>query len=243
MTVLKEAFAAVLQRKEIAAAQFAGNLVLLALLYWWFGLSVATIPKVLLVALTAAALLAGSAWLHGAGLAAFAGLDAREAFTRALSRLLRLALITVILLLALLAWDYALGEKSSLDNWLASLLTRLTQKPVSPNSVAWIFPWKLRAWFVLLGLALMPVAAQTVGAIESAKSLLRQPAWWAFGIVLAFTGLYLPYTLIHWVPFQGPLAAELLSAALRFTLAYALAVLSWLLMAALAARLGRPAAS
>jgi hypothetical protein len=243
MTALKEAFAAVAERKEIAAAQFAGNLVLLAMLYWWFGLSVATIPKLLLVALAAAALLAGSAWLHGAGLAAFAGLDAREAFTRALSRLLRLALITLILVLALLAWDYALGEKSSLDNWLASLLTRLSQKPVSPNSVAWIFPWKLRAWFVLLGLALMPLAARTVGAIESAKALLRQPAWWACGILLACTGLYLPYTLIHWVPFHGPLALELLSAALRFTLAYALAVLSWLLMAALAVRLGRPPAS
>jgi hypothetical protein len=243
ITLLKDAWAGVAACKEIAAAQLAGNFVLLALLYWWFGLSVATVPKLVLVALTAAALVAGSAWLHGAGLAALSGRDVREAFTVSLQSLLKLSAYACVIIFALIAWDQTLAGQQRIDNWTASLLTRLSQKPVSPASIAWILPWKLRAWFVLLGLALLPFAAQSVGSVESAKAVLRKPAWWILGVLLAFTGLYLPYRLIHWVPVSGSLVSELLSALVRFTLAYALAVASWLTAASLLARIGRPHSS
>lgn len=239
ITLLKDSWSDVASRKDIAAAQFAGNLVLLALLYWWLGLAVSTGARVALVAVAAMALIAGSAWLHGAGLAAFRPLETTEAFSVALTRLLKLCAITLVFVAALLAWDYALTQQQRVANFTASALTFSSQKPVKPESVAWIFPWKLRASFVLLGLLLMPIAASAVGSVESARKVLRSVSYWLAGIALAVTGLYLPSILISWIPSAQSLALELVSAAARFALAYTLAIASWLTLAALVGRLGR----
>jgi len=239
IALLRESWSDVAARKEIAAAQFAGNLVLLALLYWWLGLAVSTALRVALVAVAALMLVAGSAWLHGAGFAAFRPLEATGAFSAALRNLLKLCLITAIFTAALLAWDYALGQQQRVANFTASALTFSSQKPVSPESVAWIFPWKLRAWFVLLGLLLMPMAAAAVGTIDRPGKVLRRFSYWIAGILLALFGLYVPWLLIQWIPAAQSLALELASAAARFALAYTLAIASWLVLAALIARLGR----
>lgn len=90
--------------------------------------------------------------------------------------------------------------------------------------------------------AFLPLASQAAGGGFSrgdALRVLREWRYWAAGAVLLAVGAYLPYKLVWWVPQVGGLTAQATSLAVRFLLAYALAVLSWL---ALAAVIGRRAA-
>jgi hypothetical protein len=56
--------------------------------------------------------------------------------------------------------------------------------------------------------------------------------------LLAAAGVYLPYKLIGWHPQLSGLAMQTASLAVRFAVAYLLAVSAWLILASLLARLG-----
>jgi hypothetical protein len=69
-----------------------------------------------------------------------------------------------------------------------------------------------------------------------------RPRYWITCAVLVFAGLYVPGRLVGWVVEWESLAARLASVAVRFAVAYALAVTAWLALAAAIARLAaRPA--
>jgi hypothetical protein len=59
---------------------------------------------------------------------------------------------------------------------------------------------------------------------------------------LAVAGVYLPYKLIGWHPQISGLAMQTASLAVRFAIAYLLAVGAWLILASLLARMAELAA-
>ena len=79
-------------------------------------------------------------------------------------------------------------------------------------------------------LALLPFA----GGVASAA---RRPSYWAIAFLLALIGLALPWLLVTWVPRFQSFGAQTASLIVRFALAYAIALTSWLLLARLPQRL------
>jgi hypothetical protein len=79
-------------------------------------------------------------------------------------------------------------------------------------------------------LVLLPLAG-------GAASALRRPSYWAIAFLLALAGLALPWLLVIWVPRFQSFGAQTASLVVRFALAYAIALASWLLLARLPQRL------
>ena len=236
------AFADARSRRDVLALQLVGNLLLMLLLWFWLSMGVGSVPMFVGLLLLGAILLSTSALLHGSGLAAFRPMTLGEAFSSARARLVKLTLYSLLIVALLIAWDFAGMYSSAAAKWAASAITFSSQSPVKPASLESSYYWLLRVVFVFLALAIHPVAARIAGSLDSAARVLKQPAYWLGGILLAVVGLLLPWWLISWVPAVGSVAMEALSAAMRFTLAYLLAIVSWATMAALLARLGREAA-
>lgn len=228
-------------RLDVVALQLAGNLVLLALAWFWLGMGVGSLWALAGLVLLAVVMVCLSALLHGSGLAAFRPMTLREAFGAARARLPRLVCYTLLALALLLAWDLAGSFAREAGQWAASAATFSSQSPVKPETMEGVYVWALRIAFVGLALLLHPVAGRLAGGIDSAVRVWKQPAYWLGGVVFSVFGLLLPWWLLHWVPAFTAIGMETASAMARFGAAYVLAVASWAAMAALMARLGREA--
>lgn len=231
------AFTDALTRWEVLALQLVGNVVLLALLWFWLGLGVGSALAVVMLVALALVLFALSALLHGSGLAAFRPMTLGEALASTRARLPKLAGYSLLAVALLIAWDTAGGYAAEATQWAASALTLSSQTPVKPASLAGAYTWFLRLVFVLIALALHPIAARLAGSIDSAASVWKRPAYWVAGTVLAVLGLLVPWWLIKWVPSFSSMAMETVSMLVRFGIAYVLATVSWTAMAALLPRL------
>ena len=238
---LTAALADARSRLDVVSLQLAGNLVLLALAWFWLGMGVGSLAALAGLVLLAAAMVCLSALLHGSGLAAFRPMTLREALGAARARLPRLAAYTVFLLALLVLWDLAGSFARQAGQWGASAATFSSRSPVTPETMEGVYVWSLRLAFVGLALLLHPVAGRLAGGIDSAVHVWKQPAYWMGGVVFSILGLLLPWWLVHWVPAFTTIGMETASAGARFAAAYLLAVASWAAMAALMARLGREA--
>ncbi|MBN8733548.1 MAG: hypothetical protein J0L64_23645 [Acidobacteria bacterium] len=231
------AFTDALSRWEVLALQFVGNVVLLALVWLWLGLGVGSALAVVMLVALALVLFALSALLHGSGLAAFRPMRLGEALASTRARLPKLALYSMVAVALLLAWDVAGAYSAEATQWAASALTFSSQSPTKPASLEGAYTWFLRSAFLLIALALHPIAARLAGSIDSAASVWKRPGYWVAGVVLAVLGLLVPWWLIKWVPAFSSMAMETLSMLVRFGIAYVLATVSWTTMAALLPRL------
>ncbi len=235
---LAAAFADARARRDVLALQFAGNLVLMVLVWYWLGMGVGSVAMLVGLLLLGMVLLAASALLHGAGLAAFRPMTLGEAITAARARLVKLTLYSLAAVALLIVWDLASMYAPDAAKWAASAITFSSQSPVRPASLESVYAWILRIVFLVIALALHPIAARMAGSLDSAARVLKKPAYWLGGIQLAIAGLLVPWWLINWVPPFTAMTMETASALVRFALAYVLALFSWTTMAALVARLG-----
>jgi hypothetical protein len=78
-------------------------------------------------------------------------------------------------------------------------------------------------------LAILPMAG-------GAAPVLRRWRYWTTAAALAAAGLLLPWLLVTWVPKLPGFGAQTASLIVRFTLAYAIALASWLMLASLPRR-------
>ncbi|MBK7929015.1 MAG: hypothetical protein IPJ98_16515 [Bryobacterales bacterium] len=235
--LLIAAFTDALTRWEVLALQLVGNVVLLVLAWFWLGMGVGSALAVVMLVALALVLFALSALLHGSGLAAFRPMRLGEAFASTRARLPKLALYSMVAVALLLAWDLASAYSAQATQWAASALTFSSQSPTKPASLEGAYAWFVRIVFVLIALALHPIAARLAGSIDSAASVWKRPGYWAAGIVLAVLGLLVPWWLIKWVPAFSSMVMETLSMLVRFGIAYVLATVSWTAMAALLPKL------
>jgi hypothetical protein len=194
---------------KLTAIQAVGYPVILALIYFWLGIADRSIWQVLLSFVLGLVIVAATAWLTG------------QALGMPLRRYLPwfAALVTVIGC----AW-WLNSYRPSVGLSIASHLTLWLRKPVKPETAGAVYTGLL--W--LLGtagvLSLLPFAA-------GSRQALRDWRYWAMAAVLVLAGLTVPSLLVHWVPKLPGFAAQTASLAVRFILAYAIALAIWLALA------------
>jgi len=125
--------------------------------------------------------------------------------------------------LLVLLWLTSLGELWTPATWLASAITHQRRKPVRPEVMyAWLNRGLFLIRWIALPLLLIPLTIRAAGA--KPKRLLRLIATYT---VLFLIGAVIPHYIVHWVPKINGLWPELLSAAIRFSLAYAILITAW----------------
>ena len=110
----------------------------------------------------------------------------------------------------------------------------------SPPLLVWAAILVAAVWFaprwpwVIAPMLLLPLAAQmTAEGFRGMFRMVWRARYFAQFILLAAIGAYLPYKLIGWHPGLAGFGLQTTSLAIRFLLAYLLAIASWLTMASL----------
>lgn len=139
-------------------------------------------------------------------------------------RIQRLPLVfgCLVLLLALLSLTGRIDLWTP-ATWLASAITHQRRKPEKPEVM---HDWLDRGLFLIRWIALpvlaIPITIRAAGA--KPQRFLRLAATY---IGLFLLGAVIPHYIIHWVPKIEGLWPELLSAAIRFSVAYAILITAW----------------
>ena len=224
MSPENEAWAAVRANQRIWLLNVLGNAVLAAAVYGWFWIPDEKAWQLVLSAAAALVIPAALIWLYGITVAAL------EGGARRLARC-ALWLAALALWIELMMWLSGFGPRMAA--WLASLLTMLVQRPVSPAITtavtAGLWPVVLAAGILLL----VPF-----GSLSARKAwrVYRSGRYWLGSAVLLLAGFYLPWKLAMWAPKIGGITMQARSMVLRFGIAWVVAVTAWLLLLALAGR-------
>ena len=219
------------------------NAVVLGGVYLWLGIGDATGLQLTATALFGLLLIAFTVWLHGIVFAHFREpeLPASASFRTALRHLPPLILLALVALALywLLGWlfdKYAWSRAAATASWLTLHLRR----PVRPATILSIITWKVRVieWLVIpvVFLPLISGVAENGWRAFAGKSFAMLRRWW-FWIacpVLLLAALYVPWRLIHWVPYQGKFGVEMTSFLLRWLGGWLLFVTGWFAVIALA---------
>ena len=198
--------------RKAVAIQAAGYLVLLALIYEWFGIADRSAWQLLLSVVLGVAIVSGAAWLIASALAP----------PRIVQCLIWIAAVAAVI--ACCVW--LAGYKPRVGLNVASHLTLWFRRPVKPQTMASIYSWLLWIAGAAGVLAILPLAVK-------ARPTRR---YWITAALLAFAGLLLPGLLVGWVPKFQSFGAQTASMIVRFALAYAIALSAWLSIAAAARR-------
>ncbi len=127
----------------------------------------------------------------------------------------------LLLLLFLTGWldDY----RWQISNWLGSALTMKRKKPVTPESI-----WKALDWTMfLVRWIVIPILVVPLGMRAAGFRSMRFRRFALLWIALFLIGAVVPHTIVHWVPKMAGFWPRMLSAALRFLLAYAIMITAW----------------
>lgn len=131
---------------------------------------------------------------------------------------------------------------------IASWITMFTQRPVSFYHVdLWLgtvvdaLQWVLLPMVFLAAFAGMAGAAAWGGRkrkwLHHALRLMKTPGYWVLWLVFLAVGVWLPGTVVDWVPVLDGVFPATLSLMLRFVLAVVLLWIGWLLFLSTLARL------
>ncbi len=131
---------------------------------------------------------------------------------------------------------------------VASWLTMASQKPLSFYTVNAVFVGVLDAvrWFFLPGILLASFAGFATAALRRGRvrlwqrvalRVLRRPLYWLGCLFAAVAGLWIPQALIGWTPGIEGVPMATASMILRFGAGIVLAILAWLFVLSLVARL------
>jgi hypothetical protein len=210
----KQALAVVWNHKRFLFAQTLLAALWAAVAVGWFWLPDSKTWGVILSAVGAFPAIGGAVWWIAAGFIfyrrAHAGGDLRlsAVYSQALRRSP-----------ALFAWVLLLAAAI----WLA----------LRPPAIRWIWIGVL----LLLAPYAVYVTADGPGILfrPSSYRILCRPRYYAQFAALALAGILLPYVLIAWHPPLPGLALQTVSIAVRFLIAFELAIIAWLILASLLA--------
>lgn len=219
---------------RLCLLHFFGNALLLWLGYAWLGVGEADNVHVLGSFFIVLVLIAGAAWLHGAGFAYFGGLR----FTRALGRALRnlLPILSVclagILVYAGLIWTASHYGGTAYN--VASYSTMHLRRPVPPTAIEKAFHWcvLLLEW-VIVPVVLFPLASAVAmhgwkGWRLANLHKSRRILYWVEICLLLLCAFVVPFRLFFWVPGIQSFSGQMLSFLARNVLGYVLFVSSLL---------------
>lgn len=241
---------ALLSDWRLDALHLVGNALLLGSAALWLLIPEARIWQLIFAAVSALFLIFAFAWLHCGTLAH--GISPERAtlfadFRRALRRI-PLFLLLALALLFLMHWSADLSDMSwRISGYLFTLLPNWLRSSIGEQGLNTWVEFKLAAltWILLPALFLPWLAATAAYGLSShtVRAALQSYARWKYwlGVVLVgLFGVFIPRLLMEWTPGQG-LGSEVVSMGLRLMLAYVVAVLSWLVAAAVVGRTLRDA--
>ena len=220
--------------KRLWLIQAVGN----ALLFWcaftWLGIRDSKTLQLVETALLGLVILVPWLWLQD-GTMAFCS-DRSQGLWGGFRRGAKTLAIfsAVVILFGLLFW--ALGKLEAplmtAGERTASWLTFHLRKPFKPAS--WSRGYLALLWavkWIVLPVVMLPVAAGA--ASEGVRGLKRGPSkvFCVQYLVALAVGYYLPGWLMHWVPNVESTGAQVMSFAVRFSIAYVLMVSTWLSLA------------
>jgi hypothetical protein len=134
-------------------------------------------------------------------------------------------------------YSQALRRSPALFVW-ALLLAAAIWLALRPPAIPWIWIGVL----LLLAPYAVYVTADGPGILfrPSSYRILCRPRYYAQFAALSMAGILLPYALIAWHPPVHGLALQTVSLAVRFLVAYELAIIAWLILASLLAAFPAP---
>ena len=197
----------------------AANLAVFGLIWYWLGLPVARTSQLAATAGLALLLAVLIAYLFAV------------AFTReikgALVQIPRYLLWLSVLAFFALATLYLRAQFADFAFWLGSWFTFQLRTPVAAESVGKLLDGLLAVLAALVFFCwLLPIAARPVTQWRARPTF--SPKYLALVAVYVLLGLYLPWRLFFWTPEITSYAAQLISAGLRWSLAFAIYVAAWL---------------
>ncbi len=214
---------------RIWALHVVANAALVAGVYSWLSIGDSTALRLVATALFGLLLAVFAVWLHGIPFAHFRepDLSVVQACKASLKRLL--PLLGVAVLAAAVYWflQWVLGHADSPANSIASWLTLHLRKPIHPQWILSIITWKIRILeWIVVPILLLPLAAGSFARLRDWK-------FWIVCPVLVVLAIYVPWRLLHWVPYQGGLALEMTSFIARWLFAWLLFVTAWFALVAI----------
>jgi len=224
--------------KRLWLLHFAGNAVLIGLIYWWLGIGDARGLQILTTIVLGLAILFAVLWLQAGSFAWF-----REQQPPALGPSFRIVLpklpafgaAALLSLLVYLGIEWLDSRAYPPAVSIASWLTFHIRKPIPPLRIYQGFHaglWAIR-WLILPSYLLplaSAVAAHSWLGFRLAGTQTLPRFYWPRCVALTLAAFYLPGLLIHWVPDAHGIALQTTSFALRFLTAYCLFVTAWLLL-------------
>lgn len=197
----------------LLAAQFAGYPLLVALVWMWLGIGERSALDLSLSLLTGILIVALLAWLLA------------SAFNGSLTvyRKLPSAVLFVIAMLAALGaiwWLWAYNAQAT--DWIAVRVSNARGSAINPRRAAWVYPALLWTFAIAVSaIALPPLLA-------GSARLWKNWRYWTAWVALVIAGWFLPSLIVSWVPKLTSLPAQTASMVIRFLLAYAIALASFL---------------
>ena len=205
------------------AIQSVGYLVLMALIYLWFGIGDRNVWQLLLSLLLGLAILCGAVWLIANALAA------EVVAPRRLGTFV-IWIGAAAIVVAGCMW--LAGYRASIGLSVASHLTQWFRRPVKPQTMGAVYVWLL---WIACAAGVLAILPRAVKARPSGR-------YWITAALLLLAGYFVPSLLVGWVPKFQSFGAQTASMVVRFTLAYLIALAAWLAIAA-SARRSRSAAT
>jgi len=215
---------------KIWALHLIGNAGVLAGVYLWLSIGDSTALRLVATALFGLLLIVFTVWLHGLVFVHFRDLELPllRVFRAALRRLPPLILVAIVAaaLYWLLQWLLSKADSPAAD--IASWLTMHLRSPVHPALILSIIAWAVRiVEWVIVPVLLLPLAAASFARV-------REWTFWIACPLLLLLAIYVPWRLMHWVPYRGGLGLELTSFIARWVVAWLLCVTAWFALVALA---------
>lgn len=228
---------------RLFAGQFAGNLLVLALGYYWLGIGETRAATLAWSGAVALAGLCAACWVNGGLLAFFRGVKSPgRTILRHTAPFLAAVVLTGAVYWVLARWEEYSGTPA-LE--IASWLTLKLRRPIKPATVLRVFYFALELvrWMVIPVFVLpmlSGVASLGWRGFTEFGALRRSRAYWLAAPVLLVCALALPWELVGWVPRAASFGMQMTSFVARTVVAYLLFLWSWILLASLSSG-GRPA--
>jgi hypothetical protein len=216
-----------------------GNALLLWLGYYWLGVGESDAAHLSWSAFLILMIVLAALWLHGSALVYFHR-DACAPLVPALRTALRhlaplfLVAIAAAILYALLAWWHdSFGHKAFI---IGSYATMKIRRPVAPSNVLrgfYAFIWLLK-WMLVPVLFFRLAASVAVRGWRGFRRPWLRPKtpwfYWLEVCVLLVCALWVPFTLVDWIPKVDGFAFQLVSLGSRLGVGYLLFVFALLVL-------------
>jgi hypothetical protein len=257
LEIIHDAGSSLLHSKRIWLIQFVANPLLFAGFVAWLFLPVATDLHLLLNAAAIVGLTAAALVLHAGTLNFYsdqrrtAHPQLRDAFLRAIRNILAIAACSALVYLLWTLLDSTAERQLELPLYLRSLLPEFIRRHIEPWWFQICFEGIIFAvrWVLIPGLILpLLLEASDSGfravsklGLAALKNSVKRASYWLILLFAAIAGLVAPSSLLEWTPeFKNPaVRLETFSLIARMSLAYVLALASWLLVCSLLSRFGR----